>query len=521
LRGSDLRDFKYAFFILIEAPETIAVVRRNVEGVDDALAPFVEPWAYEALGGLYVDADTADERISLQSMSLGRNVVRRRSIEADNLAQSMPVAGVHRSIPSNFRRRSKAGVHTVGLGTNRVSKRDTRCSLDDIVRWVRRTGSALSTAAQDYSNTFLAQFCRAVPLQELQPDATPNAILFDFSELRESWESAPGDYQFSLAKSARAEDSRPLSEAAVRDVFEIGGQVFTIVGEAIQYQSPRNKTHDVGIVRINKYSIAVRSHFLDRVRVETPTSQFTLGQYANRESNFLITFSKPEFGYCERRLFQDGALLGSIDSLLQLFEPHTELRDATGEKHVSLGEFGDHGIFQFVERSLPLGPLLVCDDLGDEWADYIGCESAATRSVLTFVHCKHSDLSTSASALQVPIGQATKNLSRMHRGFDAFAAKVDAKWSTNYEDTSIERIRRGGDPDNIKAVFKQVLGNPNTERVVALVLSGVSLASVAEQFAMLRAGSARPHVSQLLWILVTCWSSCREHGVRLRILCQP
>lgn len=82
LRDSDLRDTRYAYLLLIEAPEAIAVLRRNVEGVLQGLAPYVSPWKYDELGGVFCDENTAFERISLRNMSVASNVVRRRTLEA-------------------------------------------------------------------------------------------------------------------------------------------------------------------------------------------------------------------------------------------------------------------------------------------------------------------------------------------------------------------------------------------------------------------------------------------------------
>ncbi|HXD30640.1 MAG TPA: hypothetical protein VN643_05970 [Pyrinomonadaceae bacterium] len=285
LSGSVLREVRYAYLLLIEAGETIAVFRRNVEGAIQALSPFILPWKYEALGGLYGGDSPAFERISLRTMSLAANVVRRRSLEADNLADSMAVAGVHRSIPNSFRTRGSEGTHTIAPGNARISRKDTRAELEELVRWVIRTGDALNVAAVHYSKTFLAEFCRAVPLKELPASATPNAILFDFSELRSNWEDAPGDYEFVLIGSPRSKDGRILSERQVQALFTRTEQVLTIDGDQIKYISRLGKPRVMGNIRMNKNSISVRSGLLERVVIRTAGESIRLSTYANQENN--------------------------------------------------------------------------------------------------------------------------------------------------------------------------------------------------------------------------------------------
>jgi hypothetical protein len=522
LSGSQLREKRYAYVLIIEADETIAVFRKNAEGVIQGLSPFVVPRTYEELGGLHGEDNPAFERISLRAMSLAPNVVRRRSLEAENLANSMAVVGVHRSIPNNFRTRTSEGINAIAPGTSRISHRGPRAQLDDLIRWVIHTGVALNRAAVNYSRTFLAEFCRAVPLKDLPAGVAPNAILFDFSELKLRWENAPNEYEFTLLRSSRATDGRTLSDRQVQSLFTRVEQVLTIDGDEIIFLSRLGNPRLIGRIRINKNSISVRSELLDRVVIRHAGESLKLSTYANQESNFVITFSEPEYGYAERQLFRDSALLSSIDGFLRIFEARTELATVTDEKLVTQAEFQVGGIFRLVEDSLaPRDALLVCDDLGDEWADYIAVEKSPTSPRLVFIHCKHAAESTSATALQEPIGQAIKNLSRMNRGSEEFALKTDNKWNTNYATTDIPRIRRGATDEELKRAFVTILNNPNTERAVMLVLSGLSIRQLNEEFDALRRGTARPHVSQLLWLIAEFIGACREHAVRPQIICQP
>jgi len=57
--------------------------------------------------------------------------------------------------------------------------------------------------------------------------------------------------------------------------------------------------------------------------------------------------------------------------------------------------------------------VLLCDDLGDEWADFIAVNTESNPPTISFYHAKHGEVSLSASAFHDSVGQAIKNLGRM------------------------------------------------------------------------------------------------------------
>ena len=113
LAGSGLEKTAYSYLLLIEASDTITVLKHNVEGLMQALSRFVLPWKHEELGGVYAANNPAFEKISLRAMSVAANVVKRRSLEADNLAESMAVVGVHRFKSHGFRVRGSELTHNL------------------------------------------------------------------------------------------------------------------------------------------------------------------------------------------------------------------------------------------------------------------------------------------------------------------------------------------------------------------------------------------------------------------------
>src|SRR5438477_554417 len=62
----------------------------------------------------------------------------------------------------------------------------------------------------------------------------------------------------------------------------------------------------------------------------------------------------------------------------------------TPEKITNYENLDSRTLRRFVEDHV-VSPdaCLVCDDLGDEWADYIAADTASSPPRLQFIHCKH------------------------------------------------------------------------------------------------------------------------------------
>jgi hypothetical protein len=64
--------------------------------------------------------------------------------------------------------------------------------------------------------------------------------------------------------------------------------------------------------------------------------------------------------------------------------------------------FDPDSTFGVIERSIADGDeILVCDDLGDEWADFIGLNNSSSTPRITFYHAKHGDLSLGAGQFHI------------------------------------------------------------------------------------------------------------------------
>src|SRR3546814_19346195 len=89
------------------------------------------------------------------------------------------------------------------------------------------------------------------------------------------------------------------------------------------------------------------------------------------------------------------------------------LAGATSEKGVFANDqqsFSGGSVFQIVvDRIAEDCNILICDDLGDEWADFIGLSTDGSPNMVSFYHAKHGIRSLGASPFHeaVEIGRAS------------------------------------------------------------------------------------------------------------------
>jgi hypothetical protein len=204
------------------------------------------------------------------------------------------------------------------------------------------------------------------------------------------------------------------------------------------------------------------------------------------------------------------------------------LGPATSEKGAFAAgqvEFSNGSVFRVVVNAIAEDDVLICDDLGDEWADFIGVSTGTNPAMISFYHAKHGDLSLSASAFHDAVGQAIKNLGRLSLSGDVMVAKYN-NWDEPYRNggvtTAVPRFMRGGTRPEIQEKIGNVAGAPDVVRRVFIVTSSLSRADVEAAFAAAAAGNAvRPNFVQLYWLLMGFFSACTEIGAIGYVVCQP
>ena len=260
------------------------------------------------------------------------------------------------------------------------------------------------------------------------------------------------------------------------------------------------------------------------VKDEKRTSLYS---YIKSNGYYAVHFENPALRYSNKQLFKDTHLLGGIDEFLKIFEEYAELDSITSEKGTFAAKderFQEHTLFSFIEKKFkPDFEILVCDDLGTEWGDYIGINGDS----VTIFAAKHKGKCFSASALQEVVGQAQKNLGSFVPLNDLLEKKKDT-WSRCYNgehvETTIKRVRTEGKTStDAVSLWRQAVSSPNYRKDLYLVIDFLSKKELTDNLHNLR--DEKPFVNKkeavpLLWILSSLITSCKELNIRIHITCQ-
>lgn len=527
LSGSNERERKYALLLLIEFEPFAVVFKRNVPSVDTLLAPSLKRVDYNTLSKLFMTDETQYEKFSLKNMTVSPHAVRARSVEAPDLRNAMSTLGASRSIVTSLRLAADGEIVSVVPSSSKVAAKAPKERLSGLVVWSRQVAAEIAGFVDRPG--FIDNFARPLSLSDLPLNVVPAGLLLDLGDLETALKEQ-GVTEIARADSA-ARRASTLAEPWLRRFVARSRESLHVHAAGGTYEI-RVGHRTVGEVRRNAASMTLRSPLLDRLRLQMPNGDVkTLGKYLNEKQRFMVTFSDPQYVYFSKRIFEDRRLLGNVDGFLSIFSPDPAVAAASDEKgKVEAGQpaFLGGTLFELIERSIAASDtFLACDDLGDEWADYVGINNSDESPSISFYHAKHAaDLTLGASAFQVIVAQAQKNLGRLNPTEHDLSRKRDVKWLEPYGGenvaSNINRVRRGGTPDDVVRAIQAVLAKPNALRRVVIVVSFLSKQRMADELQELRAGRpVPPHVVQLLWLLSGFIHECREMGAQPTIICGP
>ena len=162
---------------------------------------------------------------------------------------------------------------------------------------------------------------------------------------------------------------------------------------------------------------------------------------------------------------------------------------------------------------------LVCDDLGNEWADHI----AIKDDTISFIHSKCKDKAgLSASAFQEIVGQATKNIGNLDPSDKELDNKKKSWDGKSWGKTSIPIMRKGTAEAFVNA-FKELRVKPNRVKEICLAVNFISQSELKEAFKKMKEGQPfrqKNTIIQMVWLLNAFISSCKEADLHCKIYCK-
>lgn len=531
LEEAYVRDRICGFLLIVEYRDHLAVFKSRLNTPVSFATRYLGRVSSDRVDVAIARHDAVFEKIRLRSMSVSKFALRNKTLEADDLGNTVGPAGSSRYAPQGYRVRAGADHFSATPSTGRIAQRSDRVGLPMLVEYAKTIIDELV----DGSGTtapFIRTFARAIDLESIQGAARPTTFAVDVAGLGEALHEQGEIRLVRKQGGARV----VLTKAEVDAVLAELDRVFEVRGnEKLLGIHDRDNDNRVGAIAINKARIALRDLSLpltSELEVEwvahagsQDPDRLALRQYIDREDGFIVLFDNLSLAYLDGTLFRDESLIGGGSNLMRHLRTEPTLAAVTDEKGTLTprhAAFDRDSTFGVVVASVSEGDdVLVCDDLGDEWADFIGLNNASSPPRVTFYHAKHGALSLGAKPFHISVSQAIKNLGRLNLSSGTMAGKF-RKWRGNYKGdrTSIPRISRGNSR-TLAADFERAQSAPDAIRRVFIVTSSLSFRAVQRALAGIAAGrTPDPHFVQLYWLLLSFFSACLEVGAHGYIVCQ-
>jgi hypothetical protein len=527
----------FGFLLIVEKGDLVAILKAGLDLPSTFKSNYLDKIGNERVERTIARHDAVFEKLRLRNMSTSKLALRSKTLEASDLENAVATSSASRFAPQGYSVRRADGTYSATPSTGRISIRADRTGYEEIVRWV---GEIMDLLAADAGETsaFIRSFARPIDLSAIPNNVRPTYVAIDVPSLANVLFEA----EERMVRLVRENQGGfvEMTKIEIDPILEDLDRSFPVLPEQMQNHivHPDDQAQ-IGSVKVGKTRISlpgftppsIASIFVEdaALPVGTDANRRPLTRYIDRENLFTVLFSDFALAYIDGSLYRDEALLGGGANFLRHFQPAPALAQATSEKGAFAGgqqAFGDTSIFRaIVDHIARDADVLLCDDLGDEWADFIGISTVTHPPMVSFYHAKHGGRSLSAAAFHDSVGQAIKNLGRMSLPSEAMPAKY-ASWETHYRGagavTAIPRMIRGGGRLEIEHKIQEVRNAPDLIKRVFIVTSSLSRAQVEAAFAAAAAGEPpSAHFVQLYWLLMSYFSACAEIGAIGYVVCQP
>jgi hypothetical protein len=512
LLGDRFQETRYSFLLLLEHAGFVAVVGSGIGDIADSVAD--EKVSYQTLLALRSEADAEIESLSTRSLRAARVGVMRSTQAGRHLERALPRVGANQAAPFQIAVRKEDQAWRISPSSGRVALSGGRAKVPELCSWFASTCDELTQAGEP--SDFMKAFAHPVALIDLPHQVLPTALQLDSTVIDDLID---GDGVLRRGDADMTHVSIKAAADCIRQLWFVQHPRTAEDRDSGTWRLTVDGT-EVGrlIVRATKISLA--SDYLNEIQVTHASGATeTLGHLFNTGDQPLrLTFSDPSYAYAGGQLFRDHRLLGSRGGLIEVLRgglPH----GADVEKTHSAVAFEPESLFGFVvDHASADDEFLICDDLGAEWADFIGVCPA--RHQVSFYHCKGGTVDVGASGLHEVVAQAAKNLGYL----TASAAELESrqtKWQSRWNNTNVPRLQRGGSVAAFTAAFIEAVGSPQAIRRVILLTSSLSRSAVVQAFHELDTNAHDHAAVHVLWLLSVFVDQCRTVNAVPAIVCRP
>ena len=519
----ELVEKKVGYLLMIEIGNYVVFIKKNANHMTSFINQ-LQPINGDTLSGILISGrGTTFQQVRIANMSTNANAMRNKTFEAEDLESTMAMFNANNSIISTVRLDDQQnGVCTLSVSTSRLSKFGAKKNIHDTLAWVDEIINALENYQP--ADHFLKRFALPVTWKKEKEHLTPVSLLINKQELLNYMGQNPTFY--------RMVNGQPTALTADE-------QSMLLRFLARTYMLKKLNDKDYVCCLISDLHLSIRAAgiglkgqgLVNKILYDKGGGQYEkLITLINSLACFTISFDDYQYMFYGRRLYKNGQIVKDIEAIKATLKPLDDLITSSSEKGdnytVNDTEFHQNCVFRIVEDEFAGSTCLVCDDLGNEWADHI----AINGDTISFIHSKSNNqagkTSLSASHFQDAIGQALKNIGYLNPSDAFLTAKRqnlanNETYNLNQQQTSIQRVRRGTVQQFVDEI-KRLRMSPNFTREVCLAVDFLSRQELIDAFDNIVAGRPfrqKNYTVQLIWLLNAFISTCKDADLHCKIYC--
>ena len=550
ITDSRLLETKYGYCTIVKYKEYILInskfcsLNKEVIKIIGTELPFEEFTKY-------FTKDTAEfEKITLSNSSI-MSGIRSRIIEGQKLQENFRPIYSSKHVLKAFRVLQDGVVFSQSPSTSKLNYRNGKLKVEEYINWCKTIIDSINT---NNSSKYFDNFAKPVDISKMK-ELVPTIIFIDLNFLKDyedlrfitrqeqveiescfifkyynglfnlqnlSNDKYIIDYNYPYVLSSRI--NLKLNKNNSSSLQKIKYTTNNRIEDA--FKTSKNKQ-----LKINKNKKTITYHIEDIdvfYKYKDDDKEITLKELI--ENNSTILFDNSQFFYYKKTLFQDSKLQDS--GFLRYFHAENNMINAKSEKGIfnqNSVNFSDDSIFDILEKRLRGLEYtdIICDDLGNERADYI----AFDENRLGFFHAKYKQVDSdrgkkSASALHDVVSQALKNLVFLDNIENinleqTYQHKWLEKYKNNNIQTQINRIRESANSSNsIVERIKETNRQINVQKYMVLVVNFISKSEISD-YVQNPSTNTNTQIQQIVWLLSSFISTCQEMNIIPQIICKP
>ena len=529
---------KFAFLFIIEYGNYVVVSKRNIPSIKK-LRDSLDVIDYETIRSALVTDNAKFQRFGMTNTDVSDSAMRSKTVEADNLEDVFPAVGANTFKLNSYRMAlphfegEEDELVSVTMNLSKINQIGIRNKWKSFIDWSKRMVDAIKAYRRGDNTSFLSIFAQPVDYitEYSSGNLIPNALLLQMNSLINDERIIGVSHKWN-------EDGTDHTEVIEKStLYAKYHAAFEITTDEEGHYTAESDGEVLATCDITENGISLHSNEMENlwmiIKKDAETSdgeedEDTLLGYLEKNGLYVIHFENPSLKYSGGVLYKDATLWGRLDEFLDVFEEDEDLCNTKTEKGNFTEDqtsFDRDSLFSFCEQKYSEdGKIMVCDDLGTEWGDYI----LIGKNSVSYYAAKHKGLCFSASAFQEVVGQAQKNLGVFFPLDSMLDSKRD-KWSMNYTQsgvhTSIPRVRTvGRTAEDAVSMWKKALNSANYRRDVFLVIDFISKKRLADCLQKLKKGENLPEKKEaipILWLLSAFISACQNMNIGVHITCQP